>query len=54
MPKLKKGGKVLFVHKVGDKEEADFRGEFEVSGCIISQNRKEIYYLLSNDYNYHY
>lgn len=50
MPKLKKGGKVLFVHKVGDKEEADF-GEFEVSGCIISRDRREVYYLL---YNYHY
>lgn len=45
VPKLKKGGKILFVHKVGDGEKADF-GEFDVSECVISQDRREIYYLL--------
>lgn len=45
LPKLKKGGLVLFVHKLGDGEKADFGG-FEVSGCVVSRDRKEVYYVL--------
>jgi len=53
LPKLKKGGLVLFVHKEGDKESPDF-GEMEVLNSFTSQNRKETYYLLRRLNHYYY
>lgn len=43
LPRLKRGGLVLFVHK--GSEEANF-GELEVLDSFASQDRKEKYYLL--------
>ncbi len=45
LPKLKKGGLVLFVHKEGDKERPKF-SELKVLNSFSSQSRKERYYLL--------
>ncbi|MDK2781277.1 MAG: rRNA (cytidine1920-2-O)/16S rRNA (cytidine1409-2-O)-methyltransferase [Archaeoglobi archaeon] len=45
LKKLKKGGRVLFVHKTGDGEMAEFP-EFEVLSEMTSEDRKEKYYLL--------
>ncbi|MET1124683.1 MAG: S4 domain-containing protein [Archaeoglobaceae archaeon] len=43
LPKLKRGGKILFVHKLGS--EANFEG-FEVLDYFDAADRKERYYLL--------
>lgn len=45
LPRLRKNGKILFVHKTGDDEEPDF-SEFEVISSLDSKDRKERYYLL--------
>ncbi len=46
VPKLKRGGRILFVHKLGDREDAKFEG-FEVLDFFDSKDRKERYYLLA-------
>ncbi len=46
LPRLKPSGKVLFVHKSGDGEEVDFKG-FSILGHLVSDERREEYYLLS-------
>jgi len=46
LPKLKKSGKVLFIHKIGDREEPKFEG-FKILKVMDSKNKKERYYLLS-------
>ncbi len=46
VPKLKRGGRILFVHKLGDREDARFEG-FEVLDFFDSKDRKERYYLLA-------
>ena len=56
LPKLKVGGRILFVHKIGDRERADFV-EFDVIKHMCSTDRREVYYLLqvkSRNYNYNY
>jgi len=45
LPRLKKDGRVLFVHKTGDGETPDFR-DFEVLKEMESDEREEKYYLL--------
>ncbi len=45
LPKLKAGGRILFVHKIGDRENADFV-EFDVIKHMYSKDRREVYYLL--------
>ncbi len=45
LPKLKKGGKILFVHKIGDGENPEF-SDFKVLSFFESKDRKEVYYLL--------
>ncbi len=45
IPKLKRDGKILFIHKTGDKETAVFDG-FKVLKYLDSRDRKERYYLL--------
>ena len=46
IPKLKKNGKILFVHKTGDMEIPNFEG-FKVLSFLDSKDKKERYYLLS-------
>ncbi len=46
IPKLKRGGRILFVHKLGDREDARFEG-LEVLDFFDSKDRKERYYLLT-------
>jgi hypothetical protein len=45
LPKLKKNGKIVFIHKKGDEEVPDF-SKFEVIDCFDSEDRNEKYYLL--------
>lgn len=46
LPKLKADGRVLFVHKEGDREKPDFSG-FKVLRYVQPKSRKESYYLLT-------
>ncbi len=45
LPKLKEDGKILFVHKIGDRENPEFK-DFKVLSFFESKDRKEKYYLL--------
>lgn len=45
LKKLKKGGRILFVHKTGDMEKVEFP-EFEILSEMTSRDRREKYYLL--------
>ncbi len=45
LPKLKKGGRILFVHKIGDGEKAEF-GDLKTLSFFDSDDRRERYYLL--------
>jgi 23S rRNA (cytidine1920-2'-O)/16S rRNA (cytidine1409-2'-O)-methyltransferase len=45
LPKLKPEGKILFVHKLNKKGEANF-ADFEVLGFEKSMDKREVYYLL--------
>ncbi len=44
-PKLKRSGRILFVHKKGDREKPDFPG-YDVIDYFDSRDRNERYYLL--------
>ncbi len=46
LPKLRQNGRILFVHKTGDKESPNFMG-FKILASLDSKDRKERYYLLS-------
>jgi len=50
LPKLKPGGRVLFIHKTGFEREIDFSdiAELEVVAKLNAEDKKEIYYLLQH------